>query len=87
MKYYLEPKGNFFSILQEGINEFYVGYVYPLKDDVGGPRFSVRSGDNKEIAVVKSMDETTSALAAYYGTNPPWWQREDARGTLSRRSS
>jgi hypothetical protein len=78
MKYILEPKEHFHCVFQEGIDEFHVGYIYPLKGGLDGPKFSVREGGNHEVAVVKSMDEAIPALAAHYEAHLPWWQREGA---------
>jgi hypothetical protein len=79
MKYYLDPHPHrdLFCICQEDIDEFYVGYICPLKVGVDGPRYSVRkSASHDEIAVVKSFDGAIRALAAYYEENPPWWDRQ-----------
>jgi hypothetical protein len=78
MKYTLEQNGHIHCVLQEGIDEFWVGYIYPLKGGLDGPKFSVRESCNNEVAVVKLMDEAIPALAAYYEEHLPWWQREGA---------
>ena len=77
MRYFLEPQRGFFSVLQEGHDEFYVGYVYPQKGDLGG--YSVRDGGNNEFTVVQSLEEAIAAIAVYYKENPPWWDRKSAR--------
>ena len=73
MNYYLDPLKDFFGIVQEGLTEeYYVGYIYPLRVGLGGLRYSVRDGGNHEIASITSLDEALSVFAAYYEENPPW---------------
>ena len=86
-KYYLEDKDQlssggekveYYSVCEEGIDDFYVGYICLLKNASGAPTYSVRRRIAQyEIAVVKSLDEAIAALAAYYEENPPWWHRRN----------
>ena len=64
MKYHLEPKGGFFSILQEGFDELYVGYIYPLKVGLDGPRFSVRG-----LSFGNAIAAGVAGGIAYYFSN------------------
>jgi dTDP-D-glucose 4,6-dehydratase len=77
MRYFLDPHPSFLCVVQEGCDEFYVGYVYPREGDDG--RYSVRNGSNNEFAVVQSLEEAITAIAVFYKENPPWWDRKRAR--------
>lgn len=79
MKYYTEPMDDFFSVSQEGMDEFYVGYIRPLKDTASGLNYLVSNAWNCGIAFVKSFDEAIPALAAHYEEDPPWWHGRNWR--------
>jgi hypothetical protein len=83
-KYYLEDKQqcclrdktvmDYFSVSEEGVDEFYVGYICLLKTSSGVQTYSVRRAIlNNQVAVANSLDEAIAALAAHYEENPPWW--------------
>ena len=86
-KHYLEDKDQlcfggekieYFSVCEEGIDEFHVGYICLLKNSSDVPTYSVRRRiAQMEIAVTSSLDEAIAALAAYYAENPPWWHRQN----------
>jgi hypothetical protein len=68
MRYFLELLRGFLAIVQQGHeDEFYVGYVYPNKGDVGG--YSVREGGNNEFAVAQSLEDAIAAIAVFYKEN------------------
>ena len=82
MRYFLEPQRSFLCVVQQGYDEFYVGYVYPHKGDLG--EYSVRDAGNNEFAVVQSLEEAIAAIAVFYKENPPWWDRKKARRRIPR---
>lgn len=73
MKYYVKQDGNVFKIFQEGIHQFSVGHIYPVRVGSGGVNYRVGNDWSGQIAVVKSVDEGVTKLAEYYKENPPWW--------------
>ncbi len=86
MKYYVEEQNtlclkdkkiDYFCVCEEGIADFYVGYVCVLKNASGVPSYSVRLAVlQQEVAVANTLDEAIAMLAAYYEENPPWWHRK-----------
>jgi hypothetical protein len=70
MKYYIEPRGNYFVILRED-SDCCVGSV-----SLHGGRYEVSNANCDDIAIVDSINQAIPALAAYYNANPPRWERE-----------
>ena len=77
MRYFLEPHPGLLAVLQQGYDEFYVGYVYPQRDGLSG--YSVRDAGNNEFSVVQSLEDAIAAIAVLYNKYPPWWDRPRAR--------
>ena len=71
MKYLLQRYSDEYHVINE-VSDAIVARVRPLQVGLGSPKFKVY--DDKEIAVVNSIDEVIPAVAAYYEKNPPWWE-------------
>jgi hypothetical protein len=76
MKYLIEPQGDdHFAIVNDDA-DCHVGYVA-----LRGARYHVENVEDKEIAVVQSLDDAIPALATYYEENPPQWEPESESTT------
>ena len=62
-----------FGILHES-QDFYAGYIYPLKPETDGSGYYLKGADARIIKTVKSIEEAIPALRDFYEKNPPFWE-------------